>query len=679
MNKLKFYRVFLVMVLGLLLIETGFSQESKIEKEDLIFKEVPIVITAAKKEQPVYEAPSVITIITGEDIKRMGAKNLMDVLQTVPGFNIIQDTNELLTVIHGFYASTNQKFLLLKDGNRLNDYMFNTTEFDYSLSLANVKRIEIVRGPGSALYGSAAMCGVVNVITKDGSDINGSRVNIGAGNYGQLTADIIYGKDTGEDSNTMLYGSFYSSKGEKVNQPKTKDISASPIDGWQYVDKYPYCYDIGLKLNEGNFTLSANFRRSEYSPPRANNGGLYNRDNSAKDIQQVFIMGDLNLMYKKPVSEDAVLKINHFLNYEYYDCWQLFAPERDYPPYGKLWWIDFTSVGIGGDYSFSRPLLKGDILTGLKIEKWGVLNSSLIHNVNDPDVLAESAEPLLSRDEGEYYIAGYVHVCQKLHRKVRLNLGASYDYYELAEESFNPRVSLVTNPAGEFYWKLLYAKAFMDPTYFYRYITPSAYGYYGGEDLKPEKMTTFQTSLSNKFGKRVYIKLHVFYNNLEDLITQIKVTETYENVGEQTMWGIEPELKLNLNKKIDIFANYTFQEPVEDKTKDSLMKDRTINDIPAHTANSGINYMPVNALNLNFLMNWHGKIESPGNLDPEYEISPTAIFNFNIIWKPVMMKNTEVSVKVNNIFDKENYMGGNPPIPFPQKGRWFLVTVGCEF
>ncbi|MFH2137493.1 MAG: TonB-dependent receptor [Candidatus Omnitrophota bacterium] len=659
---------------------SGFVQAADmLSGEDLLFMEVPIVITAAKQEQSIYDAPAVMTVITAEEIRKMGAKTLIDVLRTVPGFNIIQDTNEKLTVIHGVYASTNQKFLLLRDGHRLNDNMFYSTEYDYSLTLANVKRIEVIRGPGSTLYGSAAMCGVVNVITKNGADIKKTEVSVGVGNYGQQTADFVFGRAWGEANDISIYGSFYGSEGEKLFQPISRDVSSIPAEGWQYGDRYPQNYDVGVKLRDGFVTFEASLRRSEYIPPRENGGSLYDRDTISRDVEQVFTWAYMDLLYERPTGDDAVLKIRHFLDYEYWDSWQLLSSPREYPPYGKLLWMEYDSLGVGGDYSYQWPLHEGNVLAGMKIEQWWLLGSSYTHNINNANVFFQG-EKLLTQDDGEYYIAPYVQIEQPLNSKIDLSLGVSYDYYEIVKESINPRVGLIINPWEEFYWKLLYARAFMNPSYFYRYVTPDAYGYYGGPDLQPEIMTTYQTSFSNRFGDFLSADLHIFYNVIKDLISPVAITSTYDNVGKQTMWGIEPEFKAHINKKTDIFANFTHQKPVKDKTSSSLLKDGTINDIPVNTANAGITYQYNEFLNLNCVANWHGSIKSPSSLDAEYKIGPKAIYDFNaIIDLGKYIKGTEMSLKIYNIFDSYDEEGGSVQIPFPRGGRKFLVNVKRSF
>ncbi|MBU1262876.1 TonB-dependent receptor [bacterium] len=667
-----------ILVLGLIL-----AAQMVLAQEELLW-DVPKAVTPAKYEQLITEAPAVVTVITAEQIKRTGARNLLDILRTVPGFHILADTNEHLTVIHGVFASTNQKFLLLRDGHRLNDFMWYLAVHEYSVSLANIERIEIIRGPGSILYGSAALCGVINIITKDGEGVEGGRLDIGVGNYGQLSLDAVFGKSYDEDSSLLIYGSIDKIDGEKVDQPANRDISGTPTAGWQYVDRYPPNFDLGMRLREGYFTLAGSIRHYEYTPPRANNGGLYEFDGMIKDIEQVFTYGQLDLDYTRPVFEQAELKVRHYLDYEYWNSWQLIAPPRDYPPYGKLLFMDIEGLQVGGEYSLRSPWLKGDLLTGIRIEDWQLLDATYRNNFATFTVIAEGTESLLTKTGGEYYTAIYFETNQALTDKVRLNLGTSYDHYEIAGGSFNPRIGLIWTPKERLTTKFLYGRAFINPSYFYRYITPEVKSY-SGPSLKPEVMDTYQVQVLNQFNARITTDLHLFYNILKGYIKPDRPTMTYKNMEKMTVFGVEPEVKLRLRKNLDAFGNYTYTKPIEDETDGFLLKDGTLKNIPVHTANLGIDYQIHKDVGANLLINWHGKIESPimgsptTKVDLEHEIPSTTIVDLNLLWQPKSLIGTGFNLKIHNLFDEDDYSGGTPPIDYPQAGRWWLLTITKEF
>jgi len=143
------------------------------------------VYSASKHTQPASQAPSSVTVITQEEIKRYGYRNITDILNSVPGFYETYDRNYSYMGVRGFGrpGDFNSRILVLVDGQRLNDNVGNTALLgNESLIDADlIDRVEIVRGPGSALYGSNALFAVVSIFTKSGSQYNGGQI---AGRFG---------------------------------------------------------------------------------------------------------------------------------------------------------------------------------------------------------------------------------------------------------------------------------------------------------------------------------------------------------------------------------------------------------------------------------------------------------------------------------------------------------------
>lgn len=682
----------IIIILAVFILFFSFSNQQYIlyaqdedvsSEEELLFKEIPIVITASKREQLVTEAPAVVTVISAKEIKQMGARNLMDVLKTVPGFNILQDSNEHLSVMRGVYASANQKFLVLRDGHRLNGWMWNVCEHDESLTLANVKRVEVIRGPGASIYGSAALTAVVNIITEDGGDIDGLKVNIGAGSPSHQKGDFVYGKRYDEDSDLMIFGSYYESKGERAYVPKERDASSVPINGHEYVDRRDPNYDIGLKLREGKFLFSASLRNSDYMNPRANSGQLIDWNIiQIVNYKQIFRTGHVNFLYEDKVFKDSTVKFRHYWDALYWYSWQLLKPEREYEPhpYPRMFYWDVEGYSYGLEYSISFPLWNGDILVGFQPEGRKLLDSTSSRNysteyTNTPALQVDS--PI--KEGGEYYLAGYIQAEHNVTKRLKSNFGLRYDYYKDVGGSVNPRLALIYEPFNTLFWKILYGKSFLNPSYFYRYVT-GAMGYYGGPDLKPEIMNSYQTEISKYFKDRVVIKVGYFYNILEDLVAPDKSTWTYKNYGKITINGVETETKIKIIRAIAINANHTYQKPIENKTDESRMKDGAIQDVPTHTANCGINCAPFKILNLNLSGNYHSKIESPATGEAygdDYEIPPVTILNFVVILHR-FWHTAEITLKIHNLLNKEYYLGGTT-IPYRQAGRWVFVNLGYKF
>src|SRR5207247_1263804 len=181
--------------------------------------EVPVVEAASKYRQKTTEAPSSVTIITSDEVKKYGHRTLADVLQTVPGMYVTYDRNYAFLGVRGVnLGDNNNRVLLLVDGHRLNNSLSDSayigTEFILDVDL--IDRVEIIRGPGSSLYGNNAFFGVINVITRKGPDMTG----IGAEGSGEIGSfDTWKGRATWGSKfenglEMLLSGSFYSSDGQ---------------------------------------------------------------------------------------------------------------------------------------------------------------------------------------------------------------------------------------------------------------------------------------------------------------------------------------------------------------------------------------------------------------------------------------------------------------------------------
>ena len=146
------------------------------------------VFSASKFVQPSSQAPALVTVITGADIRSFGWRSLGEVARSVRGLYVSYDRNYSYLGARGFLrpGDYNTRFLLLVDGNRINDAVYDQApvggEFPVELDL--IERIEFVPGPGSSIYGSNAFFGVINVITKKSAELRGVRIAAEAGSAG---------------------------------------------------------------------------------------------------------------------------------------------------------------------------------------------------------------------------------------------------------------------------------------------------------------------------------------------------------------------------------------------------------------------------------------------------------------------------------------------------------------
>ena len=182
------------------------------------------ITTASQEAESIEETPVPVTVITEDMIHRTGVRTIKEALITfVPGMTDVASNEEMNVAMRGIYSSGQEKILIMLNGHRLNSYSTNIATPDFSMSLEKVKQIEVLRGPSSSIYGGVALTGVVNIITKDGLDVEGLKVKGTIGNYGQLQGDLLFGKNyMGLD--VLVWGSIYNSTGEKRHLKGTVKI-----------------------------------------------------------------------------------------------------------------------------------------------------------------------------------------------------------------------------------------------------------------------------------------------------------------------------------------------------------------------------------------------------------------------------------------------------------------------
>ncbi len=191
-------------ILGLLVlasIGTAFAQTAEEDDLALAYGDKSTISIATGSKQPITKAPSTATVITAEDIKAMGATDLDQVMETVPGVHVSRTANFYFSTyeIRGIVGNpTNPQVLMLQNGIPMNTlYRGDKGQLWAGLPLENIARIEVIRGPGSALYGADAFAGVINIITKTAADTKGTEFGARDGSFNTRNAWVQHGDQWG--------------------------------------------------------------------------------------------------------------------------------------------------------------------------------------------------------------------------------------------------------------------------------------------------------------------------------------------------------------------------------------------------------------------------------------------------------------------------------------------------
>src|SRR3569833_1831784 len=226
-------------VLCLANAEPAPAESSLADMDNGDLMKVPVVFSASKLEQKSTEAPSSTTVITSDEFKRYGYRTLADVLRCVLGFFVSYDRNYAFLGTRGVnLGDFNSRILLLVNGHRVNNDLNDGAFIDsaFILDVDLIDRVEIIRGPGSVLYGNNAFFGVINVITREGNQINGVE---GSGSYGSFdtwSGRVSVGKQFTNGLQFLLSGTLYNSDGpenlfyKQFNTPAQNNGIAHNLD-----------------------------------------------------------------------------------------------------------------------------------------------------------------------------------------------------------------------------------------------------------------------------------------------------------------------------------------------------------------------------------------------------------------------------------------------------------------
>jgi outer membrane receptor for ferrienterochelin and colicins len=213
---------------------------------------------ASGYQQKVTRAPSLVSIVTADDVKKFGYRTLADILQSVRGFFITYDRNYAYLGVRGFGrpGDYDSRILLLIDGHRVNENIYGggPVGTDFPLDVDLIDRVEIVRGPSSSLYGTGAFFGVVSVITRGGRDLKGAEISGEAGSQKTYKGRLTYGNEFKNGWRMVLSGTYYQSAGQdrsyypEYDNPSTNNGIAQDRDGDRFKSGFG-------KLSFKDFTL----------------------------------------------------------------------------------------------------------------------------------------------------------------------------------------------------------------------------------------------------------------------------------------------------------------------------------------------------------------------------------------------------------------------------------------
>lgn len=515
----------------------------------LFYAEPELVQTPSRVLEDARTAPAIIEVITGDELRNMGARTLSDALKSLESvyISVQPNTFEVLWV-RGVRSRYNNKVLLMVDGVARRDLEYEHAFVDRYIPLTNVERVEFIRGPGSALYGSDAFVGVINVITKRAPDLPTLEARVGAGDFG-----------------TQEYSLEGGAKG-----------------GWGGLYAYAHAFD--TEGDGPDYSITGQKQALKQNPQYQASGGIaYERNGflfhlERKHFYHTFFYNDVptwrwkddgywyndtyaDASYSRRLSEKVDLKVLGF--WQYYDWHQfryVFNTNREVP--GATWndvknLTETLKTGrtfgleVQGNW---RANERHQIVSGLSFERQSLIRAEQFWTKRTTGV---TTLPFYTIPGTLDTWALYLQDTWKPAPWASFTIGARADKHGLFGQVITPRLAAAVHPGAKFVLKVLYGEAFRTPTFREFFAVDLTASYFpGNRDLKPERIKTAEVQASYIFSKRVEGHVGLYRQQTSDAIYS-ESNRPYENHPGMRVTGIEAGLKMAWESRATAFVNYS--------------------------------------------------------------------------------------------------------------------------
>ncbi|MGA7593676.1 MAG: TonB-dependent receptor [Gallionella sp.] len=559
----------------------GSAAAAQTTEEDLAlaYGDKSMISIATGSTQPIARAPAAATVITARDIAAMGATDLNQALESVPGLHVSMSNAGMNPIyeFRGIATKNNPEVLILVNGIPITSVLWgNRGEVWGGMPLENVARIEVIRGPGSALYGADAFAGVINIITKTAADINGTEYGLRAGSFNSRDAWAQYGGQLGAFDAAFYLGAGKTDGQKGIIQQDAQSAwdrvfatNASLAPG--PVNDESKGIDARADLSHEAWRLRAAYQNREVGVGTGVAGSL--DPNGLGHASRLF----LDMSYEKAnwAPNWDVSGVAGFYNIkEYGDPAYTLFPAGAFGgafPNGMIGNPEHserhTHASVSAFYTrFDQHRIR--IGTGYRIE-----DMYEIHETKNYDALFQplpggltdvSGNPALVYLEPHTRNLSYVFVQDEwsFARDWALTAGVRHDRYSDFGGTTNPRLALVWNAAYNIVVKAMHGTAFRAPSFaeLYAINNPVATG---NPNLKPETITTDELAFSWQPVARLQNNLNFFRYRMRNIILP---AIPYQNTGDQVGRGFEIESTLDATSNLRLTGNFSLQHSIDQTT-----------------------------------------------------------------------------------------------------------------
>ena len=629
------------------------QQTDPLDDEDLFemsleeLMEIEISV-ASRKATTRRESPGIVTVITRDEIQKSGARDLVDILKLVPGFDVGFDTAGAYGVaIRGIWANEG-KVLVLMDGVPLNDEMYGTFQYGHHIPVDVIERIEIMRGPGSAMYGDSAELGVISIKTikptKENDVFVSTTYSRMEETFGSKNVTTFYGTKKDDFSLSIIshYGRGNFTDRTSDNYDASSNIDVDLGENHNSLVTSPF-FNISAKW--GNLSLRAIIDRYHLNSPWP----------TYSMYEMKFYSDIYQLKYEMPITDN--LSLNYQFLYKHQKPWNYeYNPEGGWEK--KLTSDKYTSDAyLSYDLGEDQSLVVGGSYD--EIKGWDKTKVTFDRATYDNKTLY--GEGFFKTPFGD------------------LTLGGRYVDNSYSGSDFVPRIALV-KVFDNFHIKALYSEAYRSPN-----IMNIAYN----STIKPEKTTTYELEV----GSKVTDNLDVSINAFDVLVTNPIVyyysgTSNYANFDQIGSRGIE--FSSRYKKGIyDIGLTYAWYEARDNKVTEHAIsgEDDMLLGFASHKVSLYAAVNPADDLYITPTVTYysprHAITGSDGSNYLYEKLGSSILTNISLLKKNAFdMEGLDMSFTVSNIFNEnfnfiEPYQGGYGPIPGPP--RTFIFSMSYSF
>jgi iron complex outermembrane receptor protein len=516
----------------------------------VLFENLPVVEAATLHTQTLQEAPASITVISAEDIRTYGFRTLGEVLASVRGFYVTYDRSYHYAGLRGFSlpGDYNTRFLVMLNGHYLTENIYSSNNFfgqDFDLDMDLVKRIEIVRGPSSALYGSNGIFATINIVTISPVETKRLRASTETGSFGEKKGMVSTSLPLGHGANLLLEASVFNNSGQSLyfpefDRPETNFGRAVGMDGERG-------YHAFANLIWRNWSFTGVLGTREKVVPTGAYATIFNDPgNKFSDTRGYF-----EAAYTRDLS--ATRKLRWRI---YYDDYR-YRGRYDYAQATEI--QDWRDLGagdwVGSQVAYDVAIPRVGVLT-----LGGELNADIQALQQYNEVFPERFSGL-SVDHPDVSYGLFAQQQWRLSPAWNAYIGVRFDDSKNHAHFISPRLALIYQASPKSTYKFLVGRAFRNANA-YEMFYADGVSQIPNPSLRPEQADTFEVAAEHRFNNRLSGLITAYRYQLHDLIEGV-VDDAgilqYQNVARSQTNGVELEASGKPLGEITITASVALQ------------------------------------------------------------------------------------------------------------------------